>query len=291
MQCDILQCDAFNVITTNASYSPTDAIVSRYGTFNTTSGSLQASSDSFYWFSFGAEIPANTLASISLLNTNSFRISKTHTNFTDSDIVTRSGVIRLQAGSTVSLVSVYPTLHTYWCGFRLDTLFNPLIAFFAASYTKTMNAGTVTFNNSLINEGGAWNDSASAFTAPVSGIYFFTFSGGVSANKRPLIRLVLNNITVVATAQFGGGGLIKPGGGPGVDVVSRSILLQLNESDVLQMISPQSANMPLYSDIASMATSISGFLYNPIGCTPVRPQLIDLCPCLVFITKTRVHLA
>jgi hypothetical protein len=162
--------------------------------------------------------------------------------------MTRSGVIRLQAGSTVSLVSVYPTLHTYWCGFRLDTLFSPLVAFFAASYTKTMNAGTVTFNNSLINEGGAWNDSASAFTAPVSGIYFFTFSGGVSANKRPLIRLLLNNNTVVATAQFGGGGLIKPSGGPGVDVVSRSILLQLNASDVLQMISPQSANLPLYSD-------------------------------------------
>jgi hypothetical protein len=151
----------------------------------------------------------------------------------------------------------------------LDTLFSPLIAFFAASYMTTINAGTVTFNNSLINEGGAWNDSASAFTAPVSGLYFITFSAGVNANKKPIIFLVRNNRTMVAAAQFGGGGLIKPDDGL-VDVVSRSILLQLDTSDVLQMTAPSSKQMPLYKEATSMATSISGFLYNPIGYTPVR---------------------
>lgn len=257
--------DAFNATTVNV--SATSAVVFEK-TFKSSASSFDASAsliqvpncqNPLYWITFGAEVPPYTPANISVCNT-AIQIAKTQVNFSSSDIVIRSGVFKLQANTKVALCSTYPTLQLFWSAFRLDTLFSPLIAFFVARGSpKSGSPSLFQYPQVFVNEGGAWNASVNAFIAPYNGTYFFSISGGVKAPNTPQFQLQVNNVPI-GRQQFGGSMQA------GLDLSTRSVLVQLNASDSVNV---YLSGQNVYSDTVSLASSFSGFYYSPVNCYQV----------------------
>ncbi len=59
-----------------------------------------AASPSLYWMIVGVEVPIQTQANVRVSNT-SLIISKTYSNNSDKDIITRSGLVQLEPGEEV----------------------------------------------------------------------------------------------------------------------------------------------------------------------------------------------
>lgn len=88
---------------------------------------------------------------------------------------------------------------TAWLGFRLDGRFDPLVAFFAQTVFGSQNnaaASTIFFATNPVNEGGAWNNTTSIFTAPTTGDYVFAYSAMVPPYISGSVLNVYVNILV-----------------------------------------------------------------------------------------------
>ena len=235
-------------------------VITEASSFNITTGIFTVPSSPFmyclYWMNVAVEVAAYTQASITI--NSYFKITKNHTSFNNKDIVNRAGIVRLQSGSRISMISTYPTLTIYWSTFRLDNTFNPLIAFSVGSSTSINGLSRITFDQIFINEGGAWNSAVNVFVTPKKGIYFFSFSGGVSANQKVTIYLMLNE-SVVSYA----GGSMNVLISSGIDLLSKSHLMQLNIGDIVS--TKIQANEFLFSDPINYQTGFSGFFYSPVS--------------------------
>ena len=111
----------------------------------------------------------------------------------------------------------------------------------------------VTFNQILFNDYSHYDVSTNKFTAPSSGIYFFSLSVGV-ANQIPVEFILYVNdepftsIIHESTAHTG------------TDVIGRSIMMYLNESDTVHVVN--SEDKIAYSS-KLLETSFAGFKYEP----------------------------
>ncbi len=213
---------------------------------------------SLYWMNVGVEIMPYTKASVTI-NNSYLRIAQTHAQFDRADFISHSGLVQLEAGDKIAVTSLYNSTQAYWSAFRIDNIFDVLVAFYVASTKFLTVYGTVNYDRVIVNEGSAWDGVRNRFKAPYTDLYVFSFSAGITGNQPPSVNLVLNNITTIATVQLGAAVLFASGF---VDLLSASCLLQLNASDTLEV---QFVTNPIYSDATNLATSFSGFLYRPIS--------------------------
>lgn len=69
-------------------------------------------------------------------------IYRVHQNTAPEETISRCGVVKLRAGTQVSVSSQFATNVAYWSVFQLDNLMSPLVAFFVAVSTSLSNPGT-----------------------------------------------------------------------------------------------------------------------------------------------------
>ena len=114
-------------------------------------------------------------------------------------------------------------------------------------------ANPVTFNQVLFNDYSHYDVSTNKFTAPSSGIYYFSFSVGVTNQSPVEFMLYVNdvpftNIICESTARTG------------TDVIGRSIMMNLNKSDTVHVGSK--GRVAWSSDL--LESSFGGFRYYPV---------------------------
>ena len=87
----------------------------------------------------------------------------------------------------------------------------------------------VTFNQILVNDYSHYDVSNSKFTAPSSGIYFFTISVGVTSGLQVELMLYVNDVPFTSIVR-------SSTAFTGTDVIGRSIMMNLNESDTVHVV-------------------------------------------------------
>ena len=230
-----------------------------------------------YWMHISVDVPVRTQAHLFLVGTTyQFAIVRNHTSLPGSDTMIRDGVVSLAAGQSVTLVTDYPVQFTglrqpYWAGFRLDNYFSPLIAISVACTTPVISwAGhqePIVYDRVLVNIGSAWNTMTNQFTAPVTGIYLFSFSAGVMrrANWNPvLVELLVNGLTIKV---MGGGVNRHMTQDNTIDFISRTFLLVLSQYDNVTSVVAEST---AYSDPINWQNALHAVLYCPQNTAQVR---------------------
>ena len=111
-----------------------------------------------------------------------------------------------------------------------------------------------TFDIVSINRGNGWSPSSNAFIAPVTGIYYFSFSFGVQPNQGGLWGYIQIGSTIVCSSAVLDTDLV------GLDLSSRGCLLSVKSGDLIKAISHNSMSDSSYAE-----TTFKGFLYSPLG--------------------------
>ena len=121
-------------------------------------------------------------------------------------------------------------------------------------------ANPVTFDQILVNDNSHYDVSTNKFTAPSSGIYFFTFSIGIpppTSQSQVELMLYLNNAPFTSIIH-------QP---TGIDVIGRSIMMSLDKSDTVHVVNK--ANRVAYSS-KLLETSFAGFKFEPAQANKVK---------------------
>uniref|UniRef100_A0A3Q3XDY7 C1q domain-containing protein n=1 Tax=Mola mola TaxID=94237 RepID=A0A3Q3XDY7_MOLML len=112
---------------------------------------------------------------------------------------------------------------------------------------------TLIFSKTITNVGRAYNQSAGVFTAPVRGLYFFSFTAADYLKGYMGVYLYRNNQPIIFNLGLNDHG--------GYTSVSNSVALQLEEGDGVRLGLP--ASYRLYDDSRNF-TVFSGFLVFPL---------------------------
>ncbi|XP_030286576.1 complement C1q-like protein 4 [Sparus aurata] len=110
---------------------------------------------------------------------------------------------------------------------------------------------TLPYNKVFTNIGDAYSSCTGAFTAPVAGVYYFTFfyhAGGKQASKLELFK---NSEMIVMTSDH-------QSGSDGADNGGNAVVLQLRKGD--QVYVRMAANSHVWA--AENHTTFSGFLLS-----------------------------
>ena len=211
---------------------------------------------SLYWTHIAVDAPPFTPTILQLSDKSmSIYVNQTTTNVTVTLAI--SGVITVQPNTQLNFITFSNSSAIYWSAFRIDTLFNPLIAFRVVRTTSITSMSQVTFDKVMLNEGNVWNISANKFIAPYDGIYLFSFSGGIRYQSGAVIYLTRNTTELMQAPGAYGDVFFS-----GVDVVSKTCVLALKAADPIHLRYIQKSY--LYSDATYRPITFSGFYYNPI---------------------------
>ena len=170
--------------------------------------------------------------------------------------LSRNAVIKIEPTTQLEMSTLFSIYSAFWSGFRLDTLFCPLIAFNVARTTSLTVTGQIIYDLILVNEGQGWQANSSSFIAPLDGLYVFFYSGGIMAGKNYYVDLLINGVAVRRAA--GGLGFIFSSG---TDITSKTSMLALKTGDNVSI--ANSISTPLFSDSNALQIAFSGFCYNP----------------------------
>ena len=128
------------------------------------------------------------------------------------------------------------------------------------------NVNPMTFNQILVNGNSHFDVSTNKFTAPSSGIYFFTLSVGVTGGFPVEFILYVNDVPFTSVIR-------ESTARTGTDVIGRSIMMNLNKSDTVHI--GNKRNTLVYSS-QLLETSFAGFKYEPIHQNKVSETLYKL---------------
>jgi hypothetical protein len=228
-----------------------------------------------YWTHIGVEVPAHTqvYARLSTDTNFSFFINKTAVDSSPGTI-SRSGLVQLEPGTHVSVISQYSVASSYWSGFLLNNLMDPLVAFYvsrssATTHTDhifTIDSQHVAYDTVVVNEGNCWNTENSQFKAPHTGIYLFSVSVAKTGNTSTALTVMLS--LVVSHQHEPNHAMYEVGqmdldSSDHMNTMSTSRLINLAKDDTVSVRCPDTS--PFYSDSGSLATSLSGFYYSPVA--------------------------
>ena len=197
-----------------------------------------------------------------MLSENTFGgITRKSTAFQDRDVISHDFMIRLYAGETLHISNEYDT---YGYPIHLDTslsvfsishsMTNDRVAFSVANEQTVIGfLEPFPFTNYLYNDGLHYDIIGNTFTAPIAGIYYFSFSIGLVAGGTARFVLYKNgspfaSIKRNATTHNGD------------DTIGRSVMMSLDEWDSVYMVN-EDGQVARSSQM--LETSFSGFLYSP----------------------------
>ena len=131
---------------------------------------------------------------------------------------------------------------------------DPVVFSVARNSMLRGNINPMTFNQILFNDYSHFNVSTNKFTAPSSGIYFFTLSVGVTGGLPVELMLYVNDVPFTSIIR-------ESTARSGTDVIGRSIMMNLNKSDTVHV--GNKRNTLVYSS-QLLETGFAGFKYEPI---------------------------
>ena len=131
---------------------------------------------------------------------------------------------------------------------------DPVVFSVARNSMLEGNVDPVTFNQILFNHNSHYDVSTNKFTAPSSGIYFFTLSVGVTGGLPVELMLYVNDVPFTSIIR-------ESTARKGTDVIGRSIMMNLNKSDTVHV--GNKRNTLAYSS-QLLETSFGGFKYEPV---------------------------
>ena len=177
------------------------------------------------------------------------------------DILNRDLILNLFSDETLSIQSLSgvfstPELDTGFGIFDLtDTMTTPIVAFSVARDSHLIGeTDPVPFNINLANAGNHYDDRSHRFYAPSAGIYFFSISAGIFSGITVNLQMHVENQLFIDLNR-------QSTHHADVDIISRSIMLQLGLNDTVHMVNGPSE--AFYSS-PLLETSFSGFKYDPI---------------------------
>ncbi|KAM7376576.1 hypothetical protein PAMP_006300 [Pampus punctatissimus] len=130
---------------------------------------------------------------------------------------------------------------------------------FSASLTDSGSVGpfddetTLIFSKTITNIGQAYNQTAGVFTAPLRGLYFFSFTAADYVKGYMGLYLYRNNQPIIFNLDLNDHG--------GYASTSNGVALQLEEGDLVRLSLP--ASYRLYDDSRNFSV-FSGFLLFPL---------------------------
>lgn len=236
-------------------------------------------SRSLYWMHTGVEIPPLTPAYIRLSVAVSTSLSiNTTSSDNNTQTISRSGLIQLEPGTHVSVVSDYNVTTTYWSGFALNTLMDPLVAFYVACsestlYNNVLMYGThIKYDVVIVNEGNGWEINNNSFVTPHTGVYLFSVSIEFESSSTHSMRLALVRNGIGGTGHAVGLVNIREAQ---YNKVSASRPIKLQQNDLVRA-RFQSTNASFsnpeakatmtsttYDYPEAKASSLSAFYYSP----------------------------
>ena len=211
----------------------------------------------FYWVHFDTFTNLHGQTDYSLTITGksdfTFGVLKTGLAKNTFDVESRDEVVFLKADSSLAMStknnvsSLKDYINSYsmtWFGFKLHSRVIFAVVNNAVSLGDPYKVANLTFSHALLNIGDGWNAIIQKFVTPISGLYFFSFSGAATAGVR--IWLEMKKKRAVLWGDH-----------IGIDTLSRSALLPLKVGEhvgVLNMGKMCSTNYSLIS--------FKGFLYS-----------------------------
>ena len=189
--------------------------------------------------------------------------SHTYTVQYSTDSTGRDIIMRLNESETLHFTTstgLYSDSHVYTniAIFNIAELMSsdkdPVVFSVAKNSILSGNVNPVIFNQILFNDYSHFNVSTNKFTAPSSGIYFFTLSVGVTGGFPVEFMLYVNDVPFTSIIR-------ESTARTGTDVIGRSIMMNLNKSDKVHV--GNKRNTSVYSS-QLLETSFAGFKYEPI---------------------------
>ena len=185
--------------------------------------------------------------------------SHTYTVSGNTDSTGRDIILRMNESETLHFTSstgLYSSSYVYIniAIFNIAELMssdNDPVVFSVARNSKlggTFNP--VTFNQILVNDYSHFNVSTNKFTAPSSGIYFFTLSVGVTGGLPVEFIMYVNDVPFTSIIR-------ESTARTGTDVIGRSIMMLLEESDTVHIGNQKSSDL--------LESSFAGFKYEKYG--------------------------
>ena len=130
---------------------------------------------------------------------------------------------------------------------------NPVVFSVARNSLLGGDMNPVPFNQILFNDYFHYDVSTNKFTAPSSGIYFFTLSVGVVGGLPVELMLYVNDVLFINIIR-------ESTARKGTDVIGRSIMMSLNQSDTVHV---GNRNNRVAYTTQLLELSFAGFKYEP----------------------------
>ena len=186
------------------------------------------------------------------------RVSTAHSGI---DTLGRDVLVDLTNNDQIQMRSLDPhgiysdgEAQTSWSGFGLNEVMDNVIAFSVSSTSGWDRFGPIAFSNELVNVGSGYDRGMNRFRAPVSGVYYFSFSTG--AVTRAPLRVQLQSNLKGRIAELWREAISHNG----IDLLSRATLVDLVAGEEVWV---DLMGGLLSSSVDTRALSFTGFLYDP----------------------------
>ena len=224
----------------------------------------QSGSKGLFWVGLIAGAPTRTAVEYLLLHQSSSPvggITRTSTSHSAADTLSFELLVSLDPQETLHVSSRYELysntdLQSGITIFGLtDAMVKESLVAFSVARDATLSgyANPVRFNIELHNPGHIYDTTSYKFTAPSTGIYYFTFSVGVFSRRTADFILYKNNEAFVKLYR-------SRISHTGYDTMSRSILMPLQANDKVFIVNNR--NQMAWSS-QGLQTRFSGFKYEP----------------------------
>ena len=222
---------------------------------------MKAEQGVFYVAMDAATLPGNALNFVFIKSNQPFT-SCSHTYKSTYDSTGRDIILTVNDSETLHFTTstglysdhaLYTNIAIFNIVELMSTDKDPVVFSVARNSMLWGNLNPVTFNQILFNDYSHYDVSTNKFTAPSSGIYFFSISVGV-ANQVPVeFILYVNDEPFTSIIR-------ESTTGTGTDIIGRSIMMNLNESDTIHV--GNKDNRLAWSS-KQLETSFAGFKYEP----------------------------
>lgn len=239
---------AFNAYVTNNDYKQTGPVMFAGASVNIGNGfdannMLTTPRSALYWIHINLMTPIadidyqmiDTLDS-GISNVSTVGVHRQDTGQSYHETQSRDDVMWIRGGGEFYMSSAYEYGTSFgvstlpvavWSVFILDTLMDPLVAFrvYQQSNVRSVNiTNPFPFTIVSLNEGEAWNSVSYKFTAPVTGVYVFSYSTACLAHTPTSFFLVVDGKSLY-NAQ------VDDTDHNGVDTASRTVPVSLQQGD------------------------------------------------------------
>ena len=243
-------------------------IIDTAGGFDSSKSVFTVPESGLYLTHFSAGIPAYSPMSVSLVGTTSSpNILMTASIFNGEMMASRDDIQWWGKGQQVYLSSNYTLnsdgmFQTSWSAVRIDNIMTPVVAFCLARTSDLSGSAynTLPFTNAMLTVGSALGVCTHQFIAPTYGAYFISFSVAIKAySPSSYIRVYLRVNYDTRTMIY----LDSSMSNFDKDISSNSVLLRLNEGDIVDL---QYLSYTSYDDHSDehYQTALTGFLYEPV---------------------------